>query len=174
MKKLVLILIILAGGGYHHFAGRSYSVFSEDGSGRYESVPRGDTRPEAGRQGLHNGSWQKVGEQDFDRRVLRAELPALVYFDTAIGCRGADWVFTTLSRQRQGVLAVFYVNAVAHRRLARTYGVNEHVVFVLFEQGRVVKRATAPEVLGVVTAKNGGFYTREGFLREMEAFANLR
>ena len=174
MKKLVLILSFLAGVGYSYFADRSYNVFSEDRSGASQSLPGGETRPEAGGQDLRSGWWQKVGEHDFDRRVLQAELPALVYFDTAIGCRDGDWVFTTLSRQRQGVLAVFYVDAVTHRRLARTYGVNEHVVFVLFEQGRVVKRATAREVLGVVTAKNGGFYTDESFLREMEAFANLR
>ena len=173
MKKLVLILIILAGAGYHYFADRSYNVLSEDGSGTHGFVRRGDTRPDAGGQDLHSGAWQEVGEQDFDRRVLQAKLPALVYFDTAIGCRDADWVFTTLSRQRQGVLAVFYVNAEAHPQLARTYGVDQHVVFVLFDQGRVVKRATAPEVLQSVMAKNRGLYTHEGFLREMEAFANL-
>jgi hypothetical protein len=34
--------------------------------------------------------WVEVDERYFDRRVLQASRPALVYFDTAIGCRGGD------------------------------------------------------------------------------------
>src|SRR5437773_5841659 len=49
-----------------------------------------------------NGRWQTVGEQDFDRRVLKGTLPALVYFDAANGCDGADGVFTSLSARRKG------------------------------------------------------------------------
>jgi hypothetical protein len=118
--------------------------------------------------------WAEVDERDFHRRVLQARGPALVYFDTAIGCRGGDSVFRTLSRQRQGVLEVFYVNSIAHPGLARTYGVETDVVFVLFESGRVVKRATAPVVLASAMAKNNGIYSDESFLTEMELFANLR
>jgi hypothetical protein len=118
--------------------------------------------------------WVEVNERDFDRRVLQARVPAVVYFDTAIGCRGADWVFRTLSRRWRGAVDVFYVNSIDNRRLASRYGVNQDVVFVLFERGRVVKRATAPDVLAIVTAKNNGIYSDETFLSEMEAFANLR
>jgi hypothetical protein len=118
--------------------------------------------------------WVEVDERDFSRRVLQARVPALVYFDTAIGCRNGDGVFRTLSRQRQGILEVFYVNSVAHPELARVYGVKQDVVFVLFDRGQVVKWATAPMILGSVTAKNNGFYSDEGFLAEMELFANLR
>jgi len=45
---------------------------------------------------------------------------------------------------------------------------------VLFERGREVKRATAPEIHTVVAAKNNGSYSDEVFLSEMERFANLR
>lgn len=118
--------------------------------------------------------WVEVTERDFDRRVLQARVPAVVYFDTAIGCRGGDWVFRTLSRRWRGALDVFYVNSIDNRQLARRYGVNQDVVFVLFERGRVVKRATAPDMLAAVAAKNNGSYSDDIFLKEMEAFANLR
>jgi hypothetical protein len=117
--------------------------------------------------------WVEVDERDFSRRVLQARVPALVYFDTAIGCRGGDGVFRKLSRQRRGILDVFYVNSIAHPELARAYGVQQDVVFVLFDRGQVRKWATAPMILGAVTAKNNGFYSDEGFLAEMELFANL-
>jgi hypothetical protein len=118
--------------------------------------------------------WTEVDERQFDRRVLQASRPALVYFDTAIGCRGGDVTFRTLSRRWRGVLDVFYVNSIEQRRLAERYGVGRDVVFVLFERGREVKRATAPQVHAVVAAKNNGFYSEPIFLREMEIFANVR
>jgi hypothetical protein len=118
--------------------------------------------------------WVEVDERDFERRVLQASVPVLVYFDTAIGCRGSDSVFSTLRKQHRGTLEVFYVNSIRHPALARTYGVGEDVVFVLFENGRVTRRATAPTVLASVTAKNNGFYSDEGFLAEMEIFVGSR
>jgi len=42
------------------------------------------------------------------------------------------------------------------------------------ERGQVVKRATAPDVLTAVAAKNNGSHSDDIFLSEMEAFANLR
>ena len=119
-------------------------------------------------------SWVEVDERDFERRVLQARRPALVYFDTAVGCRGGDWVFRTLSRRWRGALDVFYVNSIGHPQLAQRYGVGADVVFVLFERGREVRRATAPEVHAAVAAKNNGFYSPEVFLSEIEVFANVR
>ena len=118
--------------------------------------------------------WVEVDERDFARRVLQAPRPALVYFDTAVGCRGGDWVFRTLSRQRRGVLDVFYVNSVAHPALARAYGVEADVVFAFFERGRVVKRATAPVILALAETRANGIYSDESFLAEMNAFLDAR
>ena len=118
--------------------------------------------------------WIEVDERHFDRRVLQAPRPALVYFDTAIGCRGGDWVFRNLSRRWRGALDVFYVNSIEQRRLAERYGVDRDGVFVLFERGREVKRVTAPEVIAAVTAKNNGSFSEELFLTEMEILANVR
>jgi hypothetical protein len=118
--------------------------------------------------------WVEVDERDFDRRVLQAHRPALVYFDTAIGCRDGDSTFRTLSRRWRGALEIFYVNSIEQRRLAERYGVGRDVVFVLFERGREIKRATAPQLIAVVVAKNNGSYSEEIFLREMEIFANVR
>jgi hypothetical protein len=118
--------------------------------------------------------WVEVDERHFDRRVLQASRPALVYFDTAIGCRGGDWVFRKLSRRWHGALDVFYVNSTEQRRLAERYGVGRDVVFVLFERGREVKRVMAPDIIAAVTAKNNGSYSDEIFLTEMEIFAKVR
>jgi hypothetical protein len=118
--------------------------------------------------------WVEVDERHFDRQVLQDPRPALVYFDTAIGCRGGDWVFRTLSRRWRGVLDIFYVNSIEQRRLAERYGVGSDVVFVLFERGREVKRVSAPEVIAAITAKNNGVFSEEIFLTEMEIFANVR
>jgi hypothetical protein len=118
--------------------------------------------------------WVTVDERDFDRRVLSASRPALVFFDTAISCRGGDSVFRMLRLQRSDVLDVFYVNAIEHPTLARRYGVADDVVFALFEKGQVTRWATAPMVLGSVAAKNNGFYSDDAFLAEMELFAKLR
>src|SRR3989441_12655272 len=126
-------------------------------------------RPPAG-----NGRWQTVGEQDFDRRVLKGTLPAVVYFDAANGCDGADGVFTSLSARRKGILTVFRVDIAAHPHVARAYDVKDDVVFVLFTNGRAVKRATAPEVLERVLTKNGGLYSDERFLAEKEAFLDQK
>src|SRR5438552_16303834 len=60
--------------------------------------------------------WAEVDERHFDQQVLRASRPALVYFDTAIGCRGGDVTFRTLSRRSRGALDVFHLNPTAHRR----------------------------------------------------------
>jgi hypothetical protein len=124
---------------------------------------------------LHSrGDWVEVDQRTFERRVLQARTPALVYFDTAAGCRGGDTVFRTLSRQRRGVLEVFYVNSADQPALARAYGVEHDVVFVLFDGGKIKRRATAPMILAAVTARNGGVYSDEAFLTEVETFADLR
>ena len=118
--------------------------------------------------------WVEVDERDFSRRVLQARVPALVYFDAAAGCRGADSVFRQLSRKRRGSLDVFYVNSTRYPELARAYGVQQDVVFVLFDRGQVLRWATAPMILGAATAKNNGVYSDEGFLAEMELFVTAR
>jgi len=97
--------------------------------------------------------------------------PALA---TANGCDGADGVFTSLSARRKGILTVFRVDIAAHPHVARAYDVKDDVVFVLFANGRAVKRATAPEVLERVLTKNGGLYSDERFLAEMEAFLDQK
>lgn len=117
--------------------------------------------------------WVEVDERTFAQRVLQARVPALVYFDTAVGCRGGDTVFQALSRQRRGELEVFYVNSVEQPALARAYGVEHDVVFVLFDGGKVVRRATAPMVLASITTRNGGLYSDDAFLSEMVLFSNL-
>jgi len=46
--------------------------------------------------GTAGAPWEEVSVADFDSRVLKSPLPALVYFDAVEGCDGADVVFTRL------------------------------------------------------------------------------
>ena len=122
---------------------------------------------------LRSQSWE-VGEKNFDRRVLQATTPVLVYFDTAPNCHGGYPVFQKLRNQRRGKLEVVHVNAVTYSRLASTYGVGKEVLIGLFDHGHVAKSMGAREWLGRVMAKNNGFYSDEAALADLESFVNLR
>src|SRR5205809_917824 len=66
------------------------------------------------------------------------------------------------------------VGIASHPHVARAYDVKDDVVFVLFANGRAVKRATEPEVLERVLTKIGGLYSDERFLAKMEAFLDQK
>ena len=122
--------------------------------------------------------WEEVSVADFDSHVLKSPLPALVYFDAVEGCEGAEVVFVRL-RQRWGKqLRVFHFKAESNPQFARTYGVDDHVVFALFQDGGMIKRIEAPTFLEPLLGPNNevssfeAFY--DDFLAALERFANLR
>jgi hypothetical protein len=122
--------------------------------------------------------WEEVSVGDFDSRVLKSPLPALVYFDAAEGCDGADVVFARLRQRWGNQLGVFHFKAESNPQFARTYGVDEHVVFALFRDGRMVKRIEAPTFLKPLLGPNNEVSSLEAFyddfLAALERFANLR
>lgn len=157
MKKglWVVALLVVAGLWYQH---------SKDPSTRVAGGP--------------GAPWEEVSIADFDAKVLQSPLPALVYFDAVEGCDGADVVFSRLRRKWGKQLSVFYFRAESNPQFARTYGVEEQVVFALFRDGRMVKRTDAPSFLKPLLGPNNevssfeAFY--DDFLAALERFASLR
>lgn len=154
MKKglLVVALIIAAGWWYHDTKNASL--------------------------GAAGAPWEEVSVADFDSRVLKSALPTLVYFDAVEGCDGADVVFARFRQKWGKQLDVFHFKAESNPEFARTYGVDEHVVFALFQDGRMVRRIDAPTFLRPLLGPNNevssfeAFYT--DFLAALERFSNLR
>lgn len=94
-----------------------------------------------------SNAWEMVNDHTFGYKVLKSKLPALVYFDAANGCRGGDVVWERIRRQHKGQIDLFYVDAAMNPQLSRTYDVRKEVVFALFEQGRLVKRTEAKDII---------------------------
>ena len=153
MSKILVVLAMVAASGYWYYHSKN--------SSQHPSGP----------------PWEEVSAAQFDSRVLKSSLPALVYFDAVEGCDGADIVFARL-RQRWGKqLNVFHFKAESNPDFARNYGVNEEVVFALFQDGKLVKRVEAPVFLkpllgpdNTVSSMNA-FY--DDFLAALEKFAKL-
>ena len=154
MKK-ALVLLLLAGvvGFWYYKHG--------------PSVPGGKVAP-----------WEEVGTANFEAVVLNSQLPALVYFDAAEGCDGADVVFARVRKQWGKQLNIYYFKAESNPSFARKYGVDEHVVFALFRDGRMVKRVEAPVFLKPLLGPDNTVASFEAFLDDFQAalerFANLR
>jgi len=154
MKKALVLLMLAGGVGFwYHKSGL----------------------PLSGDKGV---PWQEVGAAEFDTVVLNSPLPALVYFDAVEGCDGADVVFARLRKRWDKQLNVYYFKAESNPSFARKYGVGEEVVFALFQNGRMVKRADAPTFLRPLLGPDNQVASFEAFLEDFQAalerFANLR
>lgn len=158
MKKFLLVIaLIVAAGFWYHKSGNQTG------------------NPSLGAAGA---PWEEVGVADFDSRVLQSSLPVLVYFDAVEGCDGADVVFARLRQKWGKQLSVYHFKAESNPHFAGRYGVGEHVVFALFQDGRMVKRIDAPTFLRPLLGPNNevssfeAFY--DDFLVALERFANMR
>ena len=130
------------------------------------------------RSGAGSGTpWEEVGVAEFDAKVLKSPLPALVYFDAVEGCDGADVVFARLRKRWGKQLAVFHFRAESNPDFARQYGVENDVVFALFRDGRMMKRVDAPTFLKPLLGPNNTVVSFEAFLDDflaaLERFASL-
>ena len=161
MKNLLIIVIIVVAGLWYY---------------NHRNTPPGESRTPA--LSAAGAPWEQVGVSDFDTRVLGSSLPALVYFDAVEGCDGADVVFSRLRQKWGKQLNVFYIKAESNPEFARTYGVNEDVVFALFKDGRMAKRIDAPTFLRPLLGPNNEVASMEAFygdfLAALERFANLK
>ncbi len=153
MKALAFVLIVFAAGFWYYKSGNP--------------LP-----------GVSSAPWEHVGVADFDAQVLKSPLPALVYFDAAEGCDGADVVFSRLRKRWGKQLRVLYFKAESNPDFARQYGVGDDVVFALFRDGRMVKRIDAPTLLKPLLGPDNTVASFDAFLDDflaaIEKFANLR
>src|SRR5687768_4551303 len=79
-------------------------------------------------------------EQDFEREVLKSELPVLVYF-TADWCQPCKTVrpeVEALARDLEGKAKVVKVDVDKSKRLATTLRIQSVPTFVVFSKGRPV------------------------------------
>ena len=93
---------------------------------------------------------QLVTEQDFEREVLRAELPVLVdlYADWCQPCKQLEPILGQLAQELQGKLKVVRVDVEKSPLLARSFRVQSIPMLVLIAQGRPVD-----QVIGLTDKK---------------------
>ncbi|MET0388709.1 MAG: thioredoxin [Polyangiales bacterium] len=91
-----------------------------------------------------------VGEQDFEREVLRAELPVLVdlYADWCQPCKALTPILEQLSSELAGKLKIVRVDVERSPMLARSFRVQSIPMLVLLSQGRPVD-----QLVGLVDKK---------------------
>jgi thioredoxin len=91
-----------------------------------------------------------VAERDFEREVLRAELPVLVdlYADWCQPCKQLEPILQQLSNELAGKLKIVRVDVEKSPLLARSFRVQSIPMLVLIAQGRPVD-----QVVGLVDKK---------------------
>jgi thioredoxin len=91
-----------------------------------------------------------VAERDFEREVLRAELPVLVdlYADWCQPCKQLEPILQQISSELSGKLKIVRVDVEKSPMLARSFRVQSIPMLVLIAQGRPVD-----QVVGLVDKK---------------------
>jgi thioredoxin 1/putative thioredoxin len=91
-----------------------------------------------------------VAERDFEREVLRAELPVLVdlYADWCQPCKQLEPILDQISKELSGKLKIVRVDVEKSPLLARSFRVQSIPMLVLIAQGRPVD-----QVVGLVDKK---------------------
>jgi thioredoxin 1 len=94
----------------------------------------------------------KLGEQDFEEKVLKADKPVLVDFfaDWCGPCRQLAPIIDVLAEENKGNLEVFRVNVDENQSLAGQYGVMSIPTVIMFKEGKEIERLI-------------GFRGREGY-----------
>ena len=81
-----------------------------------------------------------VGEQDFERDVLRSELPVLIdfYADWCAPCKTVEPEVEALARELEGKAKVVKVDIDKSKRIATTLRIQAVPTFMVFHRGRPV------------------------------------
>jgi hypothetical protein len=122
--------------------------------------------------------WEEIGAAEFEQRVVRSPLPALVIFDTAPDCHGATPVFARLRSRWKDDLAILHIDVREDPAFAERHGVGREVTFALYENGREVRRTDAPALMRPLLGPGNTVESLEvfddGYLAALESFAKLR
>src|SRR3954463_871299 len=97
-----------------------------------------------------------IAEQDFEREVLRSELPVLIdfYADWCAPCKTAEPEVEAIARELEGKAKVVKVDIDKSKRLATSLRIQAVPTYMVFHKGRpvagdqgVLKRAQLRELL---------------------------
>jgi thioredoxin 1 len=91
-----------------------------------------------------------VGEQDFEREVLRAQVPVLIdlYADWCQPCKALAPILEQVGQELSGKLKVVRIDVERSQRLAASFRVQSIPMLVLIAQGRPVD-----QIVGLVDKK---------------------
>jgi thioredoxin 1 len=95
---------------------------------------------------------QHLNEVDFEREVLRSEVPTVVvdfFADWCGPCRAVSPILESLSREYAGRAKFVKVDVDANERLASEYDVQSIPTVIIFRRGQVLDRVVgaAPATL---------------------------
>ena len=99
---------------------------------------------------MQNQSLLYINEKDFEREVLKSDVPAVAdfYADWCGPCRVVGPTIEALSREYDGKVKFVKVNVDDNQRLAIKYDVRSIPTVMIFKNGEVIERA-----VGVQTAQ---------------------
>jgi thioredoxin 1 len=95
-------------------------------------------------------SLKQLGEVDFEREVLKSEIPTVVvdfFADWCGPCRTVSPILESLSREYAGRAKFVKVDVDANERLASEYNVQSIPTVIIFRRGQALER-----VVGVAPA----------------------
>src|SRR6267378_8406163 len=101
-------------------------------------------------------SLKQLGEVDFEREVLRSEVPTVVvdfFADWCGPCRAVGPILESLSREYAGRAKFVKVDVDANERLASEYDVQSIPTVIIFRRGQVLDRVVGAAPATVYRAK---------------------
>ncbi len=80
---------------------------------------------------------QRIGQADFEKKVLQSSLPVLVdfYSDSCIPCKMMSPILGELEDENEGKLQIYKVNVNFETELAKAYQVLSVPTLVVFQSG---------------------------------------
>jgi thioredoxin 1 len=101
-------------------------------------------------------SLKQLGEVDFEREVLKSEVPTVVvdfFADWCGPCRTVSPILESLSREYAGRAKFVKVDVDANERLASEYDVQSIPTVIIFRRGQVLDRVVGAAPAAVYRAK---------------------
>ena len=82
------------------------------------------------------------GSEDFEREVIKSELPVIVDFwaEWCMPCRMVAPIFKELAKEYAGKMKFVKVNVDHNQDLALRYGIQSIPTLMVFNNGRIVER----------------------------------